>query len=144
MANAGIDGLVRVDAIEWSADLGGNRVKVLRVSEETGAYTALFKAAAGTTNPRHRHLGPADFYVIEGSIEYRGGLARAGDWIYEATGALHESTHHPEDTIYLANVHGPIAFLDDDDNVLFVQDWQTMKALLDAQSGSNTSTGNPE
>ncbi len=135
MADAGVDGLVRAGEIAWSDDMGGDRVKVLRVSAESGSYSALFKAAAGTTNPRHRHLGPADFYIIEGSIEYRGGCARAGDWVYEAAGALHENTHHPEDTIYLANVHGPIAYLDADDNVLAVSDWQDMRRLLEAQRG---------
>ena len=77
MAEAGIDGLVRPDDIEWSGNPDGNQMKVLRVSEETGSWSALFKARAGTANPPHRHLGPADFYIIEGAIEYRAGTARA-------------------------------------------------------------------
>ena len=125
-----VDGLVRADRLDWIDTGGGNQVKVLRVSEETGSWTALFKAAAGTTNPPHRHLGPADFYVLSGSIEYRNGRAEAGDWIYEPTGALHEATHHPEETVYLANVHGPIAYFDADGNVASVSDGSQMKALL--------------
>ena len=128
--NETVEGLVRAGRQEWVDTGGGNRVKVLRVSEETGAYSALFKAAAGTVNPPHRHLGPADFYVLSGSIEYRNGRAEAGDWIYEPTGALHEATRHTEETVYLANVHGPIAYLDEDGNVASVSDGSQMKALL--------------
>ncbi|MCE2391059.1 MAG: cupin domain-containing protein [Proteobacteria bacterium] len=128
--NESVEGLVRAGQLDWFDTGGGNQVKVLRVSEETGAYSALFKAAAGTTNPPHRHLGPADFYVLSGSIEYRNGRAEAGDWIYEPTGALHEATHHPEETVYLANVYGPIAYLDADGNVASVSDGSQMKALL--------------
>ena len=125
-----VEGLVRAGQQEWVDTGGGNQVKVLRVSEETGSWTALFKAAAGTTNPPHRHLGPADFYVLSGSIEYRNGRAEAGDWIYEPMGALHEATHHSEETVYLANVHGPIAYFDEDGNVASVSDGGQMKALL--------------
>jgi anti-sigma factor ChrR (cupin superfamily) len=121
--------LIDPDDLEWIGTGSGNAMKVLRVSQETGGWTALIKAAAGTVNARHRHLGPADFFVLSGSIEYRGGFARAGSWVYEPAGALHEATTHPEDTVYLANVHGPIAMLDDDDNVIRVSDGASMARL---------------
>lgn len=124
--------LVRPDDTKWIETEGGNSLKVLRVSEETGSWSALFKAAAGTVNPPHVHLGPADFYVISGSIEYRGGVARAGDWVYEPNGAEHESTQHSEETVYLGNVHGPIAFYGEDGEVAYVQDWRSIKAMKDS------------
>ena len=37
--------------------------------------------------------------------------------MYEPAGVVHEATSHPAETVYLANVHGPIAMLDDNDNV---------------------------
>jgi anti-sigma factor ChrR (cupin superfamily) len=122
--------LIDPDGLDWIDTGSGNAMKVLRVSEETNGWTALIKAAAGTVNARHRHLGPADFYVISGSIEYRGGFARAGSWVYEPAGVLHEATTHPEETIYLANVHGPIAMLDADDRVVRISDGDTMAKLL--------------
>src|SRR5713101_8749756 len=82
----------------------GNQFIVLRISKETGAWSALIKAAADQVNAPHTHIGPADFYVISGGFDYRGGSARAGDWVYEPAGAVHEATTHPVDTIYLANV----------------------------------------
>ena len=125
--------LIRPDDLKWTETAGGNSIKVLRVSEETGSWSALFRAAKGTTNPPHIHLGPADFYVIEGVLEFRGGVSRAGDWIYEPNGAVHESTHHPEETIYLANVHGGIAFTGENQEILGISDWRAMKALQDQQ-----------
>jgi len=132
-----IDGfgtLITPDNLKWIETPGGNSLKVLRVSQETGSWTALFRAEKGTTNPPHIHLGPADFYLIEGVMEYRGGTSHAGDWIYEPNGARHDATHHPEETIYLANVHGGIAFLGEDDAILGISDWRAMKALQDAQN----------
>ena len=125
--------LIRPDDLKWTETEGGNSIKLLRVSEETGSWSALFRAAKGTTNPPHIHLGPADFYVIEGVMEFRGGVSRTGDWIYEPNGAVHEQTHHPEETIYLANVHGAIAFTDENQEILSISDWRGMKALQDRQ-----------
>ena len=93
----------------------------------------IFRAAKGTTNPPHIHLGPADFYVISGVMEYRGGVSRTGDWIYEPNGAEHEATHHPEETVYLANVHGAIAFYGEDEQIVGLSDWRGMQALLEQQ-----------
>jgi len=127
----GFGSLIRPDELQWIETPGGNALKVMRVSEETGSWTALFRADAGTTNPPHIHLGPADFYVLSGVLEYRGGAAHAGDWIYEPNGAEHEATHHPEETVYLANVHGAIAFYGEDKQIVGISDWRGMKALLD-------------
>lgn len=135
MADEGFGLLLNPDDLDWIEVPGGNAVKVLRVSEETGSWTALFRAAKGTVNPPHVHLGPADFYMISGMMEYRGGVSRAGDWIYEPNGARHEATTHPEETVYLANVHGAIAFLGDDDQIVGISDWRGMKALQDGQAG---------
>jgi anti-sigma factor ChrR (cupin superfamily) len=134
----GFGTLVDTNALKWIETPGGNSLKILRVSEETGSWSALFRAAKGTTNPPHIHLGPADFYVLSGVMEYRGGVSRAGDWIYEPNGAEHEATHHPEETIYLANVHGAIAFYGDlpagtpagqQRPIVALSDWRGMKAL---------------
>lgn len=126
--------LIRPDDLKWVETPGGNALKVLRVSEETGSWSALFRSAKGTTNPPHIHLGPADFYVVEGVLEFRGGVARTGDWIYEPNGAVHEATHHPEETIYLANVHGGIAFTGENQEILGISDWRAMKALQAQQT----------
>ncbi len=124
--------LVRTNDQQWIDTGTGNQFKVLRISKETGAWSALIKAAAGQVNAPHTHLGPADFYVISGGFDYRGGSARAGDWVYEPAGAVHEATTHPVDTIYLANVYGPVAFHDGKDGYSAVLDWHAIQAMVDA------------
>lgn len=123
--------LVRPDDLDWIEDGSGNQVKILRINEETGFFHILIKAKAGQVNPPHTHLGPADFYVIEGGFDYRGGLARTGDWVYEPTGAVHDATTHPMDTIYLANVYGPVAFHKPDGSIAGILDWRSMKAMAE-------------
>ncbi len=127
--------LVRPEELDWVETPGGNAMKVLRVSEETGAWSALLRAAKGTTNAPHIHLAAADFYMVSGVLEYRGGVARAGDWIYEPNGAVHEATHHPEETVYLANAQGPIAFYaEDGKTIVGLSDWRSMKAIQEQQN----------
>ena len=133
MAETEFDGiLVQPSEMKWIPDGVGNELKVLRISSETGAWSALVKAPAGQVNPPHVHLGPADFYVISGVVDYRAGVARAGDWMYEPAGAVHQETSHPEDTVYLANVYGPVAFHDDEGNVMHVLDWRAIQSMVDS------------
>ncbi len=131
--------LVRTDDLDWIDDGVGSQMKILRINEETGFFHILIKAKAGQVNPPHTHLGPADFYVIEGGFDYRGGSARAGDRVYEPTGAVHEATTHPLDTIYLANVYGPIAFHNSDGGVAGIFDWRSVKAMADNAGEANAS-----
>ena len=63
------------------------------------------------------------------SLANQSSQAGPGDWIYEPNGAVHEATHHPEETVYLANVHGAIAFTGEDGQILGISDWRAMKAL---------------
>jgi len=123
--------LVRTNDAEWIPSGDGNEFKVLRISKETGAWSALIKAPAGQVNGSHTHLGPADFLVLSGQIDYRGGCAKAGDYIYEPAGAVHEATTHPVETIYFANVYGPVAFHGKDGSIAGVLDWRAVKAMVD-------------
>jgi anti-sigma factor ChrR (cupin superfamily) len=123
--------LVRTKAQQWIDTGTGNQFIVLRISKETGAWSALIKAKAGQVNAPHTHLGPADFYVITGGFDYRGGSAREGDWVYEPAGAVHEATSHPVDTIYLANVYGPVAFHDGKGGYSHILDWRAVQAMVD-------------
>ena len=73
----GLEGVVKIDELPWiDIGVGDNAIKVLRVCPETQQHTILIKAPAGQVNQRHIHSGPADFYVIEGEIEYRGGTIK--------------------------------------------------------------------
>ena len=123
--------LVRTKNKEWIDAGDGNQFLVLRISKETGAWSALVKARAGQVNAPHTHIGPADFYVLSGGFDYRGGSAREGDWVYEPAGAVHEATTHPVDTVYLANVHGPVAFHDNKGGIAGILDWRAVQKMVD-------------
>ncbi len=87
--------------------------KILRVSEETGHVSMIFRHN-GIAGP-HYHLGAADFLVLSGRIGYRAGPPEGygrGVWFYEPAGARHDATRRlgDEDLIYTANVYGPIQF----------------------------------
>jgi anti-sigma factor ChrR (cupin superfamily) len=123
--------LIRTGEQPWIDMGGGNQVIVLRVSKETGFFSILIKAPAGQVNAPHTHIGAADFYVISGGFDYRGGSARTGDWVYEPAGAIHDATTHPMDTIYLANSYGPIAFHGKDGGYSSITDWRAIKAMAE-------------
>lgn len=123
---------INVNEKKWVATGEGAWIKVLRVSLETGHWVALFKQSAGTFVPPHKHLAAAEFYVLEGCIEYRGGKAEAGYYGYEPLGAVHEKTSFPVDTIYLLTSYGPLAMRDEKGELLGVMDSEMMHALLSA------------
>ena len=124
--------LVNVHDMPWKPAGEGAFAKVIRVCPETGAWTVMFKQEAGTFAPSHKHLGPAEFYVLSGCIEYRGGVAKPGHFGREPLGAVHERTSFPEETIYLFTSYGPIAFYGPGGNIAFVTDAEAMRALAES------------
>lgn len=128
--------LTDTNDLEWIDTGGGNAFKPLWYSDETGAWTALIKGKAGQVNPPHTHLGPADFYVLTGSIDYRGGSAGPGAWVYEPAGAVHDATTHPVETVYLANVRGPIAYHGPDGKVVAVSNGEFVRDALARRKSS--------
>jgi hypothetical protein len=69
--------------------------------------------------------------VLSGQIDYRGGSAKAGDYIYEPAGAVHDATSHPVETVYFANVYGPVAIHGKDGTIAGVLDWRTVTAMVE-------------
>ncbi len=140
--NAGL-GEVYIDTKSrpWLNFSSGIDFKVLRTSQETGAWTVLFKCAAGSSFARHEHLAAGEYYMISGSMDIRGGAKRggvtasAGDYGYEANGTFHDDTNFPEECILYFTNFGPIRFIDDNDQTLFVLDH---KALREAEAAAQS------
>merc|ERR1711865_1075022 len=113
----GDEGGVDTNALPWLPvpQLPGCALKPLRVSDETGAFTAMIKVDAGTTLPTHVHLGASDMFVLSGEMEFSQGPMKgkigAGTWGYSPAGVLMEGNTATEDTEYLASFYGPVAFL---------------------------------
>ena len=124
--------LVNTEDLPWKPMGEGSWGKVLRVCAETGAWTVLFRQEADTFAPPHRHLAAAEFYVIRGCLEYRGGVAKAGHFGREPLGALHERTSFPEETIYLFTSYGPLAMLGPDGGIVGTIDATAIQAIADS------------
>lgn len=122
-------------AMGWTPFSEGIGIKVLRVSSETGAWTALFNCEKGSGFARHRHLGPAEYLMVSGKMEVRGGrenggiTAVTGDYGYEPLGVIHDWTSFPEDTVFFFTQDGPLEFLTDDDQTAFILDWRNIQQL---------------
>lgn len=138
MRNAEIqDTYVHPGDLQWVPFPGapGIDMKVLRVSSETGTWTVLFQCATGSGFPRHMHLGAGEYLMLSGEMEVRGGVkaggitAVAGDYGYEPSGMIHDFTNFVADSTFIFTNHGPIKFIDDDDNVVGILDWQGILAI---------------
>lgn len=124
--------IVNVDDLPWLPMGEGAWGKVLRTCPETGAWTVMFKQEAGTVAPPHKHLAAADFYVLEGCIEYRGGVAKAGHFAREPLNAIHERTTFSEETIYLFTSYGPLAMYGPDGKIARILDSESLQAMVEA------------
>ena len=62
--------------------------------------------------------------MLKGSMDYRMGVARAGDYGYEPLGVYHQNTNFLEDSEVWFTNHGPIAFVDEQMNVTTILDWK--------------------
>lgn len=69
---------LHLDAIAWKPfpeafSKGGIRWKLLHVSPEMGAWTAIFDCPAGSSFAPHVHLGPGEYFLTRGKMDVRGG-----------------------------------------------------------------------
>ena len=136
MTTASIDEneiLLQCDDLAWQEMGDGVGIKILRVSEETGQWTALIRMDAGATFAAHKHLGAADGYILKGCLEYRVGTAPAGSFLYEPLGAVHDATTCAEETLIYFNAYGPIVFHAEDGSVAQILSYETALAM---QGGS--------
>lgn len=130
--------LVDTDKLEWQVMGDGVGIKVLRVSEETGQWTALVRMEAGATFAAHKHLGAADGMVLKGCLEYRVGTAPSGSFLYEPLGAEHEATTCSEETVIYFNAYGPIVFHNPDATVAQILSYDTALAMQQGAKESFT------
>jgi len=118
------DILCRTRDLPWIEFGPGIAYRVLRVSDETGQWTVVFRCDKGSGFPPHVHYGAGEYLILKGAMDYRAGRAVAGDYGYEPLGVFHESTTFAEDTeLYFTN-YGPVAFLNPDESISLILDWK--------------------
>lgn len=114
----GFEGGVDTNKLPWLdlPQMPGCAFKPLRVSRETGAFSVIIRVKKGVTQPVHVLLGAADFFVISGQFAFSkgpmAGTVGPGTWGYAPAGAKLEGNTAVEDTEYMCNFYGPVAFLD--------------------------------
>ena len=57
---------------------GGITWKLLNVSPEMGAWTAMFDCPTGSSFARHIHMGPGEYFLMSGVMEVQGGEHAGG------------------------------------------------------------------
>jgi hypothetical protein len=136
-AEARSDVYVAAEQLPWVEFSPGIAFRLLRVSAETGDWTVIFRCDAGSSFAPHRHLGPGEYLMLAGKMEVRGGAAaggvtaHAGDYGYEPSGVVHDSTCFTEATRFYFTNRGPIAFIDDAGRVTDVLDWRLLLQIYE-------------
>ncbi len=136
---------VHVSSVDWQPfpeqfSEGGIRWKLLHVSPEVGAWTAIFDCPQGSSFARHIHVGPGEYLLTKGRMEVRGGdegggaTAHALGYGYEACNARHDRTYFPEASEFYMTFLGPLQFIDEAETPLAVVGWEQAQALWDAQT----------
>ncbi|MCP5180155.1 MAG: acetylacetone-cleaving protein [Pseudomonadales bacterium] len=136
---------VQMDDVDWAPFPpalcnGAIRWKLLHVSPESGAWTALFDCPAGSSFARHVHMGPGEYFLTRGRMLVRGGAdiggatAIAPAYGYEACNARHDHTEFTEDSEFYMTFLGPLNFIDDAGNTLALVG---CKEVLDAWQALN-------
>ena len=116
--------LLRAGEKPWVEFAPGIDFKTLRTSPETGVWTVVFRCAKGAAFPAHRHYGAGEYLMLKGRMDYRMGIAEAGDYGYEPLGSYHHLTSFLEDSELLFTNHGPVAFVDENMGVKMMLDWK--------------------
>ena len=131
---------VQMDDLPWKPfpeafSKGGIRWKLLHVSPEVGAWTAIFDCPARSSFAPHIHIGPGEYFLTRGKMDVRGGKAAGGDtaiapgYGYESANARHDQTYFPVDSEFYMTFLGPIQFVDTEGKTVAVVGWEQAAQL---------------
>ncbi|MEM7569649.1 MAG: 2,4'-dihydroxyacetophenone dioxygenase family protein [Pseudomonadota bacterium] len=109
--------MLDVSALEWAPfALPGSFFKPLHLDDASGRATFLLRIPAGEAADAHKHLASVEAYVVQGSFSYPGeGSVKAGDYVWEPGGVVHQPKSDPdEDLILFVVAHGPVQGVEPD------------------------------
>jgi len=135
-----------MDDLEWQPfpepfAEGGVTWKLLNVSPEMGAWTAMFDCPTGSSFARHIHMGPGEYFLTSGVMEVQGGehaggvTAVAPAYGYEPCNARHDRTYFVEGGQFYMTFLGPIQFIQEDGTPIAVISWEQAQGLWATQNG---------
>lgn len=121
------DTLMRSES-PWIETTPMSKVRVLWIGRESGHWASVIHWKKGYAAPPHKHLAGAHVFVLSGKLRVRDSILNAGDYVYEASGVLHDETMALEDTSYLFIATGPYIFFDDNGFTHYTN-WEVMERL---------------
>ncbi|MSR14642.1 MAG: acetylacetone-cleaving protein [Gammaproteobacteria bacterium] len=135
---------VHIDSQPWMPfpaqfSAGGIQWKLLHVSPEVGAWTAIFDCPKGSSFASHRHIGPGEYLLTKGKMEVRGGVQAGGatatalGYGYESCNARHDKTYFPMASEFYMTFLGPLEFITADNATVAVVGWEQAQGLWDSQ-----------
>jgi 2,4'-dihydroxyacetophenone dioxygenase len=107
----------------WITLLPGVLTRHLSFDVRRNAWTSIIWCQEGGMIGRHRHRGPVDGFVIEGSWKYLeyDWVATVGSFIHESPGVIHTLySEHGMKTLF--TLCGPLEFYDDNNDLILVHD----------------------
>ncbi|MGQ0618362.1 MAG: cupin domain-containing protein [Panacagrimonas sp.] len=155
MKNQIAEEYVQIDALDWAPfpealSTGGIRWKLLHVSPEMGAWTAIFTCPAGSSFNPHIHQGPGEYLMTHGRMDVRGGAAKGGatavapGYGYESSGARHDQTAFPVDSEFYMTFLGPLLFITPEGNPIVAVGWKEVQGAWAAFLESSAAARRPE
>jgi hypothetical protein len=106
------------DGLEW---------KVLHAFDRSAWFASMLKADAGARLPRRRYVGPTDFYVMSGRMEFGEAVAERGWWVHEPAGSDEDAVVFPVETILLVNTYGTVLEYDGAGSVTRILDGYSLQ-----------------
>lgn len=129
--NRGI--VVATGDVPWMPLAEGVEMKILHVGDQAPTWSLLIRFEPGERLPAHIHLAPSEFLILEGSGHHPAvGDFKAGDYVYENTGAVHPPSTYHEPTELLMISYGPCSMLDEDGKLEFVLDTEMLRSMAAA------------
>ncbi len=121
------DSVIPADAVPWIPQ-GSARVwfKPLRINLAEGRWTNLLRVEESGVVNRHRHLSDVEGYVLQGAWHYveHDWQATTGSFVYEPAGDVHTLVAD-EPMLTLFTIHGPIEYVDEHGELLYVETAET-------------------
>ena len=114
--------LADINQIDWVPLGEGVKFRLLRYCDVTGDWVLYVQLQPHVKFGRHKHITPAEFFIMKGELLFERGSAKAGVYGYEEIGEIHEEACGAVETEFLYFGHGPVAFINAQDELLFIAD----------------------
>lgn len=122
---------IHCDDLPWLPLAPRVYVKVIKLVPETGGFSVMIRAEPGAVLPRHQHLESAEIFILKGNGSHpQTGDFRAGDYVSERKGAIHDELPFDEETELLMICSGPSAFLGPKNETRYLMDIPMLENLM--------------